>query len=252
MEVRPQPHLTTGRIKVEVGPLLVNVFSNLLHGSRSVITILHNCSPGQVKEFLPPYLGISDQCQHFKLVLERLQQWQSHRKPYFQLKSVDRSLINVFASGANHPDISQYALRPEDDDAESEPRRNTPVVERSQNKIGSRSVTFSDDVNVDDPDQSDLATSFSDAQAGASASKASTATSLAATLETKVDEETQRKTLAKISKFGIPCSFESGELQHGFRFSNVYVPQLDRRDRTDASCTTKQACWTTVDYIFYR
>jgi hypothetical protein len=134
------------------------------------------------------------------------------------------------------------------DDALARPT--TPFLEKSHNKLASRSVTFSEDIDPDTAEVPGAPSSFKSFSKSGSEAEAGI-TNGAKNLQTELDPDMHSKIVEEITKTGYPCTFGSGEISHNLRLSNVYGPTLDRGESTDSACTTKQSCWTTVDYIFY-
>ncbi|CAG7834867.1 unnamed protein product [Allacma fusca] len=244
-QAKYHPIILTGDFNAEPHNQLMRFFSDGFLRTELPSSNSFSFREKAIDNFIPIHTGINDQSQHYKLVLERIKQWKTHRRNEFQLDSkVYSSLVNLYASDSCPSDLEMTTEAAVDSD-EFLPRTTTPFVEKSRNKLISRSVTFSDDVDPDVAGPSALFQSFSKTESVSGPDVS------AVNLHTQVDPDEHAKLIEEIVKTGTRCSFGSGEISHNLRLNSVYAPPLDRGESGDTACTTKQSCWTTVDYMFY-
>jgi len=168
-----------------------------------------------VVEFLPSYFGISDQCQHYRIQLERVKQWRTQRKDRLALdRKTELGLINIRSEDA--PQTTAVSSAPSSDLSVT----NVINVMLYNNSHWNHGVWLTNFHYFQMPQE------FTD-----------------------FSEEQQERLLSEMRKFGISCSFGSGILSHDLKLRNVYGHKLDRKDAENYA-TTKQATWTCVDFIY--
>ncbi|CAL8103348.1 unnamed protein product [Orchesella dallaii] len=202
---------------------------------------------------LPRDLGITDQCQHYKVVLERLKRWKKTRVNRFDLdQKVQESLVNIFpyiedVQARNEIEESETCMLSPPDDLIS---LMSPVTEGVE---PAPSIMETEESQL----LSQAAKKIAAIQSG---SEPSNSSHNAAVLQLKKIREqafpSQKslerldgRVLAELEKYKQACTFGSGRLSHNLFFRDIHAPKLSRKDN-GAVVTTRQQGWICVDYIF--
>jgi len=195
-----------------------------------------------MNDFIPVYVGISDQCQHYKVVLERYKMFRASRKNVFEMDlSAQAHLVNLYSN-----DINSFVLAPKASAVSASARRSAsnisrPTLSRTTN-VTTTANNFSNDVELVDLEEEQ---NFAN---GTIINKDNLPNGKT---DYHFDPKDHAKLMDEIFKSGTVCSFGSGELSHKLRLRNVYSPKLDRVESPDGVATTRQNVWTCVDYMFY-
>jgi len=193
-------------------------------------------------EFMPPCLGISDQCQHYQVVNERLGLRKKKKSNFFEIHSSDS---NKFTSILNSEDPTKKFHS----GATNMPNSPSIVSARSSmsafyaNPVETDSDLLTQDSNFRLSYKPSSILEFADGDGGYDVIDR-----IVTTAAPHVDIEV----LESILRSGILCTFGSSELSHKFFFKDVYASKLDGQRTAEGIATTKQNGWVCVDYIFYR
>ncbi|ODM98359.1 Protein angel 2 [Orchesella cincta] len=200
---------------------------------------------------LPRDLGITDQCQHYKVVLERLKRWKKSRVNKFELdQKLQESLVNIYpylekvqpmeidgeTCLLSPPEDLISLLSPVTEGVEQAPS----VVETQEGQLLARA-----------------AKKIEDMQNGSESSEPSRDATLLQLQKIREEaypsqrslEKLDGRVIAELEKYKHTCTFGSGKLSHNLFFRDIHAPKLSRRDN-EAVVTTRQHGWICVDYIF--
>lgn len=178
--------------------------------------------------FIPPYFGISDQCQHYKVVDARIKCQKARKVNNFEIETTaSKTLVNVLQSDSYSGELKALtALKIQEGSSQyPQPSKST--------QLKASDYSFAPDSVMSDvqPSRSELKMEESE--------------------ECNVPQ-VDTKILERIKKHGTLCTFGSGEFSHLFNFRDVHGPKLDRQGNHEGIATTKQNGWVCVDYIYYR
>lgn len=218
---------------------------------------------------MPRHSGISDQCQHYRIILERYKKWRSDRNSNYNFEpdlGKQESLLNLFpyleARGFSDSENGLQKVKvhtsayssPDGDDISTLLSPPTPAATTTTSSFMEVVTSTPGEVDAKLLVEAAEKAAFQVNSAGANASNSTSREELYfPPPEPESPALIERHLLNEIGRYNLTCDFETGLLSHNFNFRDIYAGRLDRfKQEMESGVTSKQNGWTCVDYIYQR